>query len=338
MSPAIELRLAHLPTISFSKLAQADQTETKRLLSASSYEGFFYLDLAGPESQNIELNRRSVLDFMEKYFAQPIDVKMKDDRKSETHGYKPTGRFAGAKENQRDLYETLKVHREELVVDSPLLPVDVQRRKNLFDEYIGASQQVTQTILARLSDALGVPEESRFEHFHRDMEPTRTALVMLSYPPTDPAQHTPGVGHNKHTDIGSLTLLFSDEWGLQVLSPSSNRWEFVEPRPGYAIINIGDSLRFLSGNSLNSCVHRGIPIDGESQLEHRYSIAYFLRAEDKAVYRDSNGRMLTALDWHDGKYTVFAQQHNLQAADTILTGGMEKNNLMLQNTASTVAA
>lgn len=97
------------------------------LLKACQNEGFFYLDLEGPESNNIETDRRSVLDFMEKYFAQPIDEKMKDDRDSETHGlvyylpihvlrlihpydsYKPIGKFAGAKAGQRDLYETLKV-------------------------------------------------------------------------------------------------------------------------------------------------------------------------------------------------------------------------------------
>lgn len=330
MSPhAQDLPTAELPTISFAKLANNDPDETERLLAASRFEGFFYLDLEGRESQNIDLNRRSVLDFMEKYFAQPLAVKMQDDRQSETHGYKPVGRFAGAAENRRDLYETLKVHREELVADSGRLPAGVRQRKALFDAYIGAAQHITQTLLARLSDGLGVPAAERFELAHREGKPTRTALVMLSYPPSDGGAGG-GVGHNKHTDIGSLTLLFADEWGLQVLSPRTNAWEYVAPRPGCAVINIGDSLRFLSGHRLNSCVHRVVPAGGgATQREHRYSLAYFLRAEDGALYTDSKGRTLTAREWHDGKYRVFAQTHELQEKDVVLTGGMERENTIL---------
>lgn len=60
-----------------------------------------------------------------------------------------------------------------------------------------------------------------------------------------------------------------------------------------------------------------------TQREHRYSIAYFLRAEDEAVYVDSHGEKISAKDWHDHKYEVFRQDHEQQEKDSVLTGGME---------------
>lgn len=51
------------------------------------------------------------------------------------------------------------------------------------------------------------------------------------------------MGHNKHTDIGTLTLLFTEQLGLQLelQHPGSDEWEFVAPLAGHAIVNVGDS-------------------------------------------------------------------------------------------------
>lgn len=217
-----------------------------------------------------------------------------------------------------------------MVTNDTRLPAMVQERSALFDRFISSSQHVTQTILSCLSDVLRLDASLRLGTFHRDNESTRTALVLLSYPPNQ-GKEDEGIGHNKHTDIGSLTLLFSEQWGLQVLSPRNGEWEFIRPNPPHAVINVGDSLRFLTGGKLNSCVHRVVPVDGTTQEEHRYSIAYFLRPEDNARYTDSNGKEVTAKEWHDNKYLVFQQDQGQQAKDTVLTGGMEKNGALLSN-------
>ena len=189
---------------------------------------------------------------------------------------------------------------------------------------------ITKTLLARLSDIFGLPDSSRFENFHRVGEDSRTTLVLFRYPKQAANEAEAGCGHNKHTDIGTLTLLFSEQLGLQVLEPDNSTWSFIEPRESHAVINVGDSLRFLSGHQLNSCVHRVLPKTASGvQEEHRYSIAYFLRPEDKVQYKGSKGRMLSAREWHDGKYEVFRQTHDLSSADAILTGGMEKDEAMI---------
>lgn len=166
---------------------------------------------------------------------------------------------------------------------------------------------------------MGLPSSERFESFHQTAEDSNSVLVLLRYPHVPEEQQKKTVGHNKHTDIGSITVLFTNQWGLQVMAAGSNRWEFVEPRPGCAIINVGDSLRFLSQKRLRSCLHRVVPVPG--QTWDRYTIAYFLRPDNRVSFVDSNGELVTAQHWHDTKYEVFRATHEEQRQGTVLTGG-----------------
>jgi hypothetical protein len=134
------------------------------------------------------------------------------------------------------------------------------------------------------------------------------------------------VGHQKHTDISSLTLL-SEQWGLQIRPPGTcgaREMGFVAPKPGCAFVHVGDSLRFASGMKMQSCIHRVVPFNPS---EHRYSIAYFLRAEDDTMFVDSEGRYITAGQWHDEKFKAFHDPWNYQilAPKTMILGGMKED-------------
>jgi hypothetical protein len=98
---------------------------------------------------------------------------------------------------------------------------------------------------------------------------------------------------------------------------------FVAPKVGSAIVNVGDSLRFASGHTMQSCIHRVVPLN---PTEHRYSIAYFLRAEDETMFTDAEGRYITAGQWHDEKfYTFMAPEYEQQQAPSyLLLGGMKE--------------
>jgi isopenicillin N synthase-like dioxygenase len=205
-----------------------------------------------------------------------------------------------------------------MVEKSPNLPGIIKENAELFDSYISISQHITQTMLSCLSSGLKLQDTSCLEHKHRSCEPSNTTLVLLSYPPN---MDDHNIGHNKHTDIGSLTLLFSNQWGLQVVTPEGKRWTSVQPKPGHAIINVGDSLRFLSGKRLKSCLHRVVPLN---PTEHRYSIAYFLRPERAVEFKDLEDRKVTAEEWHTNKYIMFAEPHEVQAKSQVMTGGMEQ--------------
>jgi isopenicillin N synthase-like dioxygenase len=212
---------------------------------------------------------------------------------------------------------------------SEALPSSVKENIDTFDKFLRGCHAITILLLSRLSDQLGLTGENRFETRHRDSAPSTSTLALFRYPKQDTTD-TNSIGHNQHTDIGALTLLLCDQWGLQVFSPELQNWGFIAPRAKHAVVNVGDTLRFLSGNKLSSSIHRVLPL-GERQEEHRYSIAYFLRAENDAMLTDPNGQVISAKDWHDKKFDVFRESHEVQAKEPILLGGMENGVPLLVN-------
>lgn len=206
------------------------------------------------------------------------------------------------------------------------LPQIAKSHRELFHRYITATHDITQLILEALSAALGLKGLKDFRAFHRDGRPSLSTMSVFRYPKQDDIKE--GVGHNKHTDLGTLTFLLTEQWGLQVLSPAARTWQFVKPTSNCAIVNVGDTLRFLSGFRLRSAVHQVVPLYGV-QHEHRFSVAYFLRAENDVEYEDSQGRRFTSKKWHDTKFDVFRETHHKQEQDSYLTGGMERKNVLL---------
>ncbi|KAI0481849.1 gibberellin 20-oxidase [Xylaria cf. heliscus] len=313
-----------LPTIRLNLLRVEDVTESKNLLDACRTHGFFYLDLTSdPELCNLW---KEMLGIMEHYFKQPLEVKMQDARGSDNFGYEPMGTEEGPNPRTRDGYESLKLSRREFLKGSSDLTTSVRSQEDYFFSFIKHAHGITLMILSHLSSQLGLTGTSRFEAHHADPGPSLSTLGLLRYPEHDKSVGNTtaapsNVGHNKHTDVGSLTFLLAAQWGLQFLSLTTKRWEFIEPRPGHAIINVGDSLRFLSGGELASVVHRVVPLK-ETQDEDRYSIAYFLRMNDGGVFSDTTGRTWTADEWHDFKFGVFKNPSALDAKGQFLTGMM----------------
>ncbi|KAJ7627479.1 2OG-Fe-II oxygenase family oxidoreductase [Roridomyces roridus] len=307
--PLDQLELAPLSTISWSKLEANDPAETQRLLDACMQEGFFYLNLQGTQ---LVAKEYTLLDMMKNYFHQPHEVKMEDHSESVTDGCAfylfclPTYKLsdtadsrlsAGTLERASTLGTAarlaLQISYQNLIEKSPEVPGTINKNYELVSNWVFNSQSITKTILSRLSDAFELQGSARFENNHREEKESTTTLVMLHYPQNSNADCG---GLNPHTDVGSLTLLFTPQWGLQVWSPTKKdrEWLWVEPRPGHAIVNVGDTLRFLSGKRLMSCVHRVLPTSGQNQEEDRYSIAYLIRAESDVTFKDSRRTITTA--------------------------------------------
>ncbi len=129
-------------------------------------------------------------------------------------------------------------------------------------------------ILSRLSDALKLSGSDRFEEKQRKGKPTNTGLKLLSDPTKEKVADCVD---NTHTDSGTLTVVFSDEWSTQIEHPETKVWAFCEPKKGLPLINVADSLQAHSGGKLHSCRHRVTqPVDG---VKKRYFVAYFMRPE-----------------------------------------------------------
>ncbi|KAK0102005.1 hypothetical protein ONS95_001189 [Cadophora gregata] len=310
--------VASLRTINFAALEDGDRSEVDKLLAASVEYGFFYLDFAKSTVASLPTGKEKLFRLMENYFCQPIDAKMLDSQGKPTRGYVSGGTFSAidrAKPNES--FEHLAIGSYELRQDiSKTLPLQFQKNCSLTSYYISTCEYIVDVLLHRLSDVLDLKGDLNLAQDHCHDKPSDTILALLSYP----GQLT----HQKHTDLGSLTVLFSDQWGLQVIAPQTSQWEWVEPRVNHAVINIGDTLRFLSGKKLYSCVHR-VTREGRAGEEgHRYSIAYLLRPNDTTEFSDADDAHTTAKEFVSTKYSAYCATYAEQEKNAVLTGGMEQ--------------
>ena len=151
---------------------------------------------------------------------------------------------------------------------------------------------------------------------HRPELPSTSATALLKYPRQQPGSDT--AGHIAHADVGSLTLLFSSQGGLQVLHPALNHWVNIKPVLGYEVVNTSDSLRHLSQQNLKSCLHRVLPCTS-AEAEDRFSAIYFMRPEKDASFLDETGKEWKSIEWHVRKFDAF-RNRDAEKAKSILRG------------------
>ncbi|PGG97401.1 hypothetical protein AJ79_09213 [Helicocarpus griseus UAMH5409] len=305
-----------LPTLRLDLLRAGDNAESKKLLDACRTYGFFYLDLTSDST--LCQYWEKILAVMKQYFEQPLEVKIQDAHGSDNTGYEPIGNEVGPNPATRDGYESLKVSRREFLKNEVELSTSIRDRSDTIFRFIREAHGITMMMLERLSNEMDLEASARFESFHADTRPTLSTLAFLRYPKHDGCAPD-NVGHNMHTDIGSLTFLLTQQWGLQILSPGSDRWEFVKPRLKHAVINVGDSLHFPSGGQFASVVHRVIPFEGKQQ-EDRYSIAYLMRVNDDVRWSDRSGKVWSAKEWHDFKFDAFRTSDTMENGIQVVTG------------------
>lgn len=325
-----------METVDFGRLLSQEPAEVEKLLQCCEAEGFFYLDLKGIDGRRFLDDQQKTLELMHNFFESPLEKKEEFKLVTPHLGYEGIGSRTGVFTDTKDGYEMFKVSRDEIQRPNPYLPSVTKDSTNIktLENAISGSNIVTKAILSALSTGMGLTGASRFENSHRNDRPSTSTLAMMHYVPSDPSKDKK-IGHQKHTDISSLTLLFSEQWGLQIRPPGTREFGFVAPKDGCAIVNVGDSLRFASGHRMMSCIHRVVPFD---PTEHRYSIAYFLRAENDAMFTDSEGRYVTAGQWHDEKFLVFkaTPEEQAKAPPSMLYGGMDASEDMTPAPATAV--
>lgn len=187
-------------------------------------------------------------------------------------------------------------------------------------KYTQFCRRICIVILMRLSEGLNFRGGDNLIHCHKDARQSPSVLTFLKYVPYEIGLQD--VGQNSHTDASSLTLLLTTSPGLQVFDSSSNQFHFIEPKPHHYIMNVGDCLHFLSKGRLKSSLHRVVPHPSVAGLE-RYSIGYFLSADDFVEFRASSGQMWTSEKWHEAKFGIFVAPEAVQSSSDVLTGRTE---------------
>lgn len=198
-------------------------------------------------------------------------------------------------------------------------PKGMEEHKKQVASFIEQSREMAYLILENLSDHLNLESNERFERYHKPNELSTSSAVLQHYPLTNLPPST-SAGHFTHTDTGSITILFNTEWGLQVFSPLTSLWEWVPPRPRTAIINVGDSLKFLSKFQLKSSLHRVVPWNDRWVSGSRYATIFFLRASNETRFNDTEGVEWSADEWLKRKFQNYRIPHEEQEKNAISTG------------------
>jgi isopenicillin N synthase-like dioxygenase len=164
---------------------------------------------------------------------------------------------------------------------------------SLIKSYMNHSHALVRLILSHLNSHLHLPPRT-LESLHRQSAVSGDQIRIVKSPPQPPSDYRTALG--KHTDFGSITILFNRLGGLQILPPSSlvpagqePEWTYVKPLAGHCIVNLGDAMVKFTNGLLRSNIHRVVSPPGEQAKETRYSLVYFARPEDEVVLKRLEG-------------------------------------------------
>ena len=186
---------------------------------------------------------------------------------------------------------------------------------SLIKAYMNSSHALVTLILSHLNTHLRLPPNT-LENLHRKSAVSGDQVRLIKSPPQPPSDLRTALG--KHTDFGSITILFNRLGGLQILPPPSlvnvgeePQWTYVKPLAGHCIVNLGDAMVRFTNGLLRSNIHRVVSPPGEKAKETRYSLVYFARPEDEVVLKrldgsdvippmaegEEKGQEMSAKDW-----------------------------------------
>jgi isopenicillin N synthase-like dioxygenase len=278
------ISVAKLTTISLARIHNNDASEILKLERAASINGLFYLDMRGtPLEDHVLTNLPRIYEVAASYFNQPESVKERDVRNdiksSQDLGWKKS-RQAESFEVDIPIYgchfktdKILQISREELGSNVISLPYTSQIFLDywkIITDFSSGCDKACLMLLNTLSKDYG--------SYHRLDQPSDTGMKLVS---SAASAKRADVEENLHTDGGTLTLLFHNQWGLHAFLRDEGLWAFIPPSNKCALINVGNSLRKMSGGRFYSPEHRVTqPFDG---AKDRYYVSYFLRPEDSFV-------------------------------------------------------
>ncbi|KAJ5674726.1 uncharacterized protein N7477_004660 [Penicillium maclennaniae] len=318
--PILEAEDVGLKTISIKALMDGEPKAHEDLLAAGVDSGFFYLDCRDHPSADFLKRIREIHDAAMDWYDEPQSAKDKwaadhDHVKGEeiVCGYKPAGVHTGPVEGKRDGFEgTL------LPLDQPMpAPKAIQEKCQVFRDTMRELGDMGRVVFESLSKSIHLEGDRYLPGCHRQPESSTTALGMLKYVPWTP--ETDKVGHIAHTDTGSLSMVFSDVGGLQVLTPREREWVYCTPKKGHAVCNLGDCVEFLSDGKLRSSLHRVVPHPNEKDRV-KLTLVYLMRPETDAIFTDREGTKWKSVDWHNMKNRMLWEELEKQKQNMVVTG------------------
>jgi len=236
--------------------------------------GFFGIANHGLPAEVVE----RTFDASRRFFALPLDQKLKVKINSAHRGYMPMSDQHRVEAKRPNLSESFLVGLD-LGPDDP----DTAAGKPLHgpNQWLAepAGFRATMEAYHRAMAELGFKMLELFEaalevepgFFRRSYRKPMAFIRALHYPPA-PADLPPDqFGAAPHSDFGFMTILAQDAVGGLQVRTRAGAWIDVPNVPGVFIVNVGDMLMRWTNDRFVSTVHRVINAKGRD----RYSLPFF---------------------------------------------------------------
>ncbi|KAJ7620240.1 Clavaminate synthase-like protein [Roridomyces roridus] len=265
-------------------LAKAHDVEGRAQLAlevaeASKTQGFFYVVNHGYTAAQTE----RMFDIAD----VPFSCVEADDKIAYTASIKETGSFEGYKPRQywhvdngvHDQVENYSIHRDVTKREHPkalrpLLPeIDAFAQHTHFN--------VLHPILRLLALGLELPEEE-FVKLHGFSAKGAAYVRFMKYYPrsVDDELKTNNVWLKGHTDMGTITVLYSQPVSALQILGKDGKWRWIKHIENALVINTGDTLEFLSGGYYKATIHRVVQPPADQQNHTRLGLFYFGMTDD----------------------------------------------------------
>ncbi|OAX42626.1 Clavaminate synthase-like protein [Rhizopogon vinicolor AM-OR11-026] len=131
-------------------------------------------------------------------------------------------------------------------------------------------------ILRLIALSLELPEETLVKKHNLDRTGETSVRFMKYYRRSkDEEEKSKNVWLKGHTDIGSITILWSQPiGGLQIQAPDG-RWKWVRHIDNALVINTGDMMTFLTGGYYKPTIHRVVQPPEDQRSYDRLGVYYF---------------------------------------------------------------
>ena len=232
-----------IPTIDLTDIVSINECVTR---------GFFYCTVNEQDHKIIS----DIMSNAREYFDQSSKNKLADSRTPLGLGYSALGKIRRNK--PIELKESFSYRSE------------YSRRVELYEEYMKVLHVYAERIFIKILDSLNISYDKSI------ISPSFDTLTLIHYPKNI---NDNMVGINSHTDWGFLTLIITDQTGLQIYDENKKIFIDVPVMKNKFIVNIADMMSRLSKYKLKSTVHR-VVLNNE-----KYTAAFFYEPnKDTCIY------------------------------------------------------
>lgn len=280
------------------------QKLAKQLEKALTVDGFFKLIGHGIPESHLQLLRsvgQSIAEIPEEEKRNFVGGTQWDEQEKDVDlgvirgpGFKPRGYFDYGNEvkDNVEFYNVRYFLHKEIFYNKIKYPEFVGHHLDDIAEYLTRLHNtVLRKILTLVDIILELPEGYFWDNFFKvvenDLDNSGGGVGRFIYyhkVDEEYKRKTNGTWLRGHSDQGAFTFIVSQSiLALQIRDHITNEWKYVSHTPNSLIVNVGDSITFLTGGYFKSALHRVVLPPKDQEGYNRGTVIYFSNVSSNTI-------------------------------------------------------